>query len=281
MQSSIRAACTRWSEAHEAVTTPSEELVQIARRNIGANIYESDLATVHYRGGQTEFDLGRKYALSDDPLDRCTGANILGKLGWDEGTFHDESVDLLLQLVTDNHLQVVVAAAYALGHRHTPRGIPNLLPLIEHPDEPVRFAALSGLTGLEEPAAIEALVRLTRDKADQVRDWAVFGLGSMIEVDTPQIRDALFAVLDDPYRQVRGEAMTGLAVRHDPRVLPVLIRELEGEFHDTWCVEAAEAMADPQLLPLLVKMRVSLSPKNAAEFGRRFDDAIRACSGGQ
>lgn len=280
-------ARTRWSEAHEAVTTPSEELVRIARHNIGANIYESDLGTVHYRGGQIEFDLGRKYALSEDPLDRCTAAHILGQLGWDGDTFHDESVDLLLRLVVDSHLQVVVAAAYALGHRHTPRGIPYLLPLIDHRDEPVRFAALRGLSGLEDQAAIDALIRLTRDKADHVRDWATFGLGTLLceetmeEKDTPQIRDALFAVLDDPYRQVRGEAMTGLAVRHDPRVLPVLIRELEGEFHDTWCVEAAESMADPQLLPLLVKMRASLSPKNAADFGGRFDDAIKACGGSQ
>lgn len=269
---------SRNNEHYDAITTPSADVVKAYRASIEDQESHWSLAVVHYRGGQVEFDLGFQYAASLDPLDRATGAMILGQLGWGNRTFLEESVDALISLMADRDEEVVIAAAYALGHRRSPRGIPFVLPLVDHPREEVRQAAVSGLTGLDEPSAIAGLVNLAGDEAPKVRDWAAFGLGTMIDADTPEIREALFRLLDDTDAEIRGEALIGLAKRRDPRVMPALVRELEGEFYGGWCVEAAELLGDPRLAPLLIKMRDSLTLEDVERFLPDFDRAISACT---
>jgi len=260
------------------ITTPSEEIVRRYRESFENDDTEASLGVVHYRGGQTEFDLGCKYALSPDPLDRITSARILSQLGWEDDTFHDESVDLLLRLATDVDEDVIAAAAYALGHRRSAQGIPVILPLIRHPNPDVRQAVVSGLTCQDDPSAIRGLIELAKDQVPDVRNWAAFGLGSMIDIDSPEIREALVPLLDDVDVEIRGEALIGLAKRHVPRVLPALIRELSGKFNGDWCLEAAELLGDPVLLPLLVRLRASAPTVYAARFSDNFDRAIAACT---
>ena len=107
-----------------------------------------------------------------------------------------------------------------------------------------------------------------------VRDWATFGLGSMIEADTPPIREALFARLSDADDTVRGEALVGLALRKDERAIEPLIQELErhpAEKTGSLLIEAAEEMADTRLLPILTRLKQSSGSK-------KFDEAIQCCS---
>ncbi len=63
--------------------------------------------------------------------------------------------------------------------------------------------------------AVDVLAVLSRDPDTDVRGWATFGLGSMIDRDTAQVRAALIARLDDPDADTRGEALVGLAARGD------------------------------------------------------------------
>jgi len=72
---------------------------------------------IHYRGTAEEFTLGLEHCDSDDPLDRVTGAYILGQLGWADSTFLDESVKVLIPMLKDSDSNVVSCAATALGHR--------------------------------------------------------------------------------------------------------------------------------------------------------------------
>ncbi len=263
---------------YDAITTSSADVVRAYRDSIENDDSNVTLAVVSYRGGQTEFDLGRQYALSSDPLDRATGAAVLAQLGWSDQTFREESIELLLGLINDSDERVLMAAAYALGHRKAERGIPFVLTLVDYPNAKVRQAAVSGLTGLDDPSAIQGLIRLAGDRVPKVRDWAAFGLGTMIDTDTPEIREALFRLLDDPDPEIRGEALIGLAKRHDPRVLQPLIRELRGEFEGSWCLEAAELLGDPQLLVLLIRLRDSVIFEDAIKFRSDFERAISACS---
>ena len=50
-----------------------------------------------------------------------------------------------------------------------------------------------------------------------MRDWATFALGTLADEDTPALRDALAARLDDPDEDTRLEAVHGLALRGDHR----------------------------------------------------------------
>jgi HEAT repeat protein len=76
------------------------------------------------------------------------------------------------------------------------------------------------------PLAVQTLLILTRDPDEDVRNWAVFGLGNLGDADSTEIRDALFARLNDSNEEVREEALVGLAKRKDTRVLPALIAAL-------------------------------------------------------
>lgn len=112
--------------AHEAITTPSEEIVRAYRAAFNQDDSNLSLAVVHYRGGRQEFDLGKQYSLSLDPDDRKVGAQILGQLGWKKDCFRDESIALLVPLLSDPDARVIAAAGNALGHRKSALGIPAL-----------------------------------------------------------------------------------------------------------------------------------------------------------
>lgn len=76
----------------------------------------------------------------------------------------------------------------------------------------------------------------------------------MQEVDNQRVRDLLWENLQDRDEDVRGEALVGLAVRKDERVIPVLLTLL-----DTNCrvfeLDAAELMASPLLLERLNRIK--------------------------
>jgi HEAT repeat protein len=256
---------------------PSSDLVAAYRATIELDDDTSSLAVVHYRGGQTEFDLGRRYAVSPDPLDRVTGADVLAQLGWSECTFLRESVEILISLLSDADDRVIAAAATGLGHRNDPAAIRPALKLVEHSNPDVRFGAVLALSKHDDDAAISGLIKLSGGHDDHVRDWAAFGLGSQTDLDKPDLREALARLLDDSDPEIRGEAMIGLARRRDNRAYPVVARELAGEFHGSWCLEAAELLANPGLLPLLQSLRATIAEEDRQRFTLDFDRAERAC----
>ena len=104
------------------------------------------------------------------------------------------------------------SAISALGHLGDPCAIPLITPFTTHPDARLRFGATFALGCFpDEPASVLALLRLTEDTDDDVRDWATFGLGVQGGADSAEIRDALFRKLTDRNADVREEAMAGLA----------------------------------------------------------------------
>ena len=212
-------------EEYEQDSTPSRAAVEQYRAALERDEDSAHLALVTYRGTREELDLGLEYSFSNDPLDRQTGTRILGELGWDERTFLDESVTRLIAMLADTDHQVIYSAAIALGRRGDPTAIPYLLPLATHPDSLIRFGVVCGLSGYEDDDVIKALIDLTNDEDIDVRDWAVFGLGSQIDTDTAAIRQALWRAVDDSSSDVRGEALVGLAKRRAPGVIDAIIRE--------------------------------------------------------
>ncbi|HEV8041190.1 MAG TPA: HEAT repeat domain-containing protein, partial [Bryobacteraceae bacterium] len=90
--------------------------------------------------------------------------------------------------------------------------------------------------------SIEALLKLTLDPEEAIREWAVFGLGVMGGADSPEIRDALLRCLDDPDEDVREEAAVGLGKRQDPRLIPVLLKMLEDADFKVRVTESAAAL---------------------------------------
>jgi HEAT repeat protein len=209
---------------------------------------------------------------------RRVGTDILGQIARPEATYHEESVQFLLAMLeVEQHPEVLRSIGVALGHRSDARAI---LPLIKHQhhDDPyVRYAVAFGLLGYDTPEAIAALIALSADPYPHVRDWATFGLAVQIDTDTSEIRDALAARLGDADPDTEGEAMIGLACRHDPRVLQPLLATLESGNVGSLPLEAATALGDPRLLPALVQLRDQWDREHNWIY-EMLEDAIVACT---
>ena len=256
----------------------SEELVAAALQ--GGEEDEAAWAAIrelHRRGTLEILRIGQNLLNSKSAKERGRGADILAQLGSPERTFRTECVESLLQRLALEHEPAVLnSIAVALGHLGDARAVPQLVLLKSHADPEVRYGVVHGLLGHVAPAAVEALIQLSGDSDEEVRNWATFGLGSQIEeVDTPELRDALARRLDDEIDEVRGEALVGLARRKDGRVVGPLRRELERGNVVVLAVEAAEALGDRSLLPLLVQLR-DAPGQTDAYFLKVLSDAISA-----
>jgi len=265
----------KWTREAQNDPRATHELITQALTEPDEDAAWERVSTLHYRATNDVFDAACQLCESACPQEMTLGANILGQLGIPDRSFPEESVAVLLKLLEiESDVDILHAVCVALGHIHDPTAIPALARLKTHPSEIVRDAVVYGLLSFVEDLAVHSLSELSNDQDDHVRDWATFGLGSMIEADTPQIREALFARLSDADDVVRGEALVGLALRKDEQAIEPLIQELErypAEKIGSLLIEAAEAMADTRLLPILTRLKQSSGSE-------KFDEAIRCCS---
>lgn len=257
---------------------PSLELIKAHRDWLQRGAEWSEAMTVFCsRGSQEEFDLAKVFAGSRDALDRRAAADLLGQLGGERQTFREDSIEILLGLSTGDSDEVTSSALFALGHRGSKRGARRGLELVRHPCADVRLGVVNVLSGHTDPDSIAAMIQLAADGDRDVRNWAAFGLGTMCDIDTPELRDALARLLGDDDAEVRGEAMIGLAKRQDPRALAAVERELAGDYLGDWCLEAAESLALPSLLPALYQLKERVHAKSPGEHELSFESAIMAC----
>lgn len=215
-----------------------------------------------------------------DPFRRSIGISVLAQLGSHGKLYPDEATSIIRQMVsTEADVEVITSLISAVSFREVVDLIPWLVRLADHEAEDIRWRIAWALPIDPNPhdshydASIEVLLRLSRDTEPRVRDWATFSLATQIEEDSARIRDALLARVDDADFDTRSEAMVGLARCRDPRGIPPLIDALGSDRVGELAVEAAEAYADPQLQPSLLKLKKwwDINPE-------LLERAIAACS---
>jgi HEAT repeat protein len=213
--------------------------------------YESELpwkaiGALRRLGTREVFERAAAWCRDEDPLKRARGADILAQLGRKmDGnfthSFPEESFKVLSDLIAhERDLVPLCSVIAALGHLRNPLAVPLVASYVNHPESRVRFEVSFALGCFpNEPQSVAGLVQLTGDSDDETRDWATFGLGVIGDADSPEIRDALLNRLNDPYQNVRDEAMSGLGKRRDPRVLEALLDSLRKELIADPVIEAA------------------------------------------
>ena len=197
------------------------------------------VAALHWRGSREILDRAAELCRSSNPEHRTLGADILGQLGIPERAFLEESFAAIMPLLADADPDVLASAIIALQHLDSLRAAAHVLPFRDHSDHNVRYAVAFALGGVDDDAAIATLAQLASDQDLEVRNWATFGLGRQCEADTPEIRDALSARLDDHDPEIRYEAICGLARRRDPRMIRFLKIILHDDPEDVFAREAA------------------------------------------
>ena len=167
-----------------------------------------------------------------------------------------ESTDILTGMLSaEEDAQVLSSILIALSFQDSADAISLIIRFADHSNPAVRHAVVLALASTECSDAIACLCAQSKDADDNVRDWATFTLGTLFETDTPRIRDALFERITDRHDDTRGEALLGLARRKDSRVIDALHKEFESDCVGALAVEAAEAMASPELRQYLVNLQ--------------------------
>jgi len=253
-----------------------DDLFNVALSEPDEDVAWDAVMTLHHRGSREVLDRAAALARSDCPLERRVGAEVLAQLGCPGRPYSDEVKAILLpRLEFETDAAALAAVISALAHQDGTDGRRASLRFLRHPDADVRYSIVHALSTLTEPWAVAGLIELSRDSDPKVRDWSTFGLGSMIEVDKPEIRAALKARLNDEDPDARGEALVGLARRKDLAVSPSLRERLAADDVDSYDLEAAEEMSDPELLPLLQALR---SPQDDESWRMALESAIEACA---
>lgn len=199
-------------------------------------------------GTRDVFDRAVEWCESKDPLRRARGIDVLAQLGKTvehrNNSFPDESYSIVSQLIQrESDLKPLCSAIAALGHLDNPLAIPLIVGFGTYSNGDVRFAVACALGSFPNDArSVTALLELTEDSEENVRDWATFGLGVLGDADSIEIRNALFLRLSDSNEDVREEAMVGLSKRKDQRVLPSLMQALQEPLVTDRVIEAAYLM---------------------------------------
>ena len=190
---------------------------------------------------------------SADVAERAVGCDAVGlvaevRTDW-QGTVATSVIELA---DTNDDANVAWSVAQALGRCGDVRAVPVLSRMAAHTDPDVRFAVTSALpfvmdndaTGL----AVDTLLALAADAEDDIREWALFGLGSLGHVDSKAIRDALRRGLDDSCGDVQTEAIHGLARRRDMAVVPLVVALLAEDDPGSLTFAAAAFLGHPDLV---------------------------------
>ncbi|MDP3499203.1 MAG: HEAT repeat domain-containing protein [Myxococcales bacterium] len=201
--------------------------------------------------------------------ERARAVDVLGQLGTPRPTaeLRQQCANALLELATrEKDAPILNSIGIALGHLGDARAVEAMAPFATHPSADVRYGVVLALSVHE--AGVDTLIQLSGDPDENVRNWATFALGSQLEqVDRPSLRDALVARLEETDRELRGEALLGLALRKDPRVIEPLRRELASGVITVLAIEAAQRLGDPQFAPLL-RAELDAAPATAPQHWR-------------
>jgi HEAT repeat protein len=235
----------------------------------------------HRRVDRSAFEAALVLARVEDLRERMIGLDVLGQLGTPGRPFLEDTLPVVIEACDDWRPGVVQSAVVALGHLADPRGLDAALRQTAHHDEDVRQALAFTLPSVGGDVAslevVAALVRLSADRSDYVRDWATFSLGMAWAGDSEQIRRALLDRVGDPDPDTAGEAFLGLARRRgDRRMLAALCAALEDADPVYILIEAAAELAAPELLPALRRLKQQEAPDDDAETWK-LDEAIIAC----
>lgn len=203
---------------------------------------------LHALGTQEVYEAATALLRSPVPKERWRGVDILAQLRIENAS---RCADRLVELIAhETHADVLNSLGIAFGHLHDARGADSMVAFKNHPDVDVRRAVAFTVT------SVPALIELSADLDDDVRDWATFSLGSRLEeVDTPALRQALIARLTDSHDDTRREAMVGLAQRGDRATVEPVRLELLGPHPRVYAIESAGLLGDPSFLPRLRELR--------------------------
>lgn len=247
--------------------------------------YEEAQALVEQLGTEHAEERGSALIRAAAQPEQLLGIHVLGLLAADRANAAAQLVQSAAELIhsTDQEIRLAVTRAVG-GLADNPAAASLLLDALNDPDLQVRVAAVRGMgVAVEDPQprdpCVVALIELLNDPAAEIRDWSAFVLGSQWEVDSPELRDALFALAsdDESDEHVAAEAALGLAVRGDRRVIAIIRGRLATPHVGKLWLRAAGEARSRSLLPALHSLR-RFVPDDGDDWDLELAAALEACA---
>jgi hypothetical protein len=181
----------------------------------------------------------------------------------------------------ESDVRVLTEHAIALRYDNFPFVCDYLIALTNHEDEDVKFEATRSLSGCtafntKRTKVIKQLIKLSADKDQDVRDWATFGLGTLLFIydrNSESVDAALIARMKDPFYNARDEAIHGLALRKNQQALPALTNRLNMITVTNLNIESAGTYGLVQFYGRLIEIRSLWSGKD-----ENLEWAIQRCN---
>ena len=175
------------------------------------------LAALHQRGTREVYDAAEELCRHPMPQERVLGLRILRELGPAGGRPVFEQAWALWDEMVENERDPAVLYWVLACLRFTddPRVLDTLVRFSIHPDEDIRRGIAFSIVGWgpDDPKVIEVQLRLAEDPVTDIRALALYDLVNEITADTPEIREVLTRLLDDPDPAIRLDARAALRVR--------------------------------------------------------------------
>ena len=223
--------------------------------NRSDNTYWDNIAELRTRPNRNIFHKAVELTESENPKYRLTGIDILAQLGIRPRPFYVESLNLFFNILEkEKEPKVLISLLFAIGHNNDNLDcnyISQLCSFSDTTDTAVKYALVNSLLGIDNENAIATLIQFSKDTSSNIRNWSTFGLGTQIENDTPPIREALWDRISDKNKDTKFEAISGLAIRKDERLIPIIQTELLKEDYPGLLFEAIINFGDKQFLPIL------------------------------
>ncbi len=233
----------------------SEKVFFRLLNNKSEKTYWENIRVLRERPTQEVFDTSIELTKNGNPKIRKIGIDILAQLGTSPRPFYKESNILFFDLLeNEKNPKVLMTILYAIGYNQeklTKQQICRLCELQYTENQLIKQGLVFALIGIDNTKAIETLIYLSSDKLNYIRDWATFGIGTLIERNNKKIINALWNRINDKHQDTRFEAIVGLAKRKDSRIDDIIIRELNtGEF-GTLLFEAILEIGNKAFLPMM------------------------------
>lgn len=214
-----------------------------------------NISVLRKRPSQKLFAKCAELIKSNNPKIRKIGIDILAQLGLPPRPFLKETLKIYFDLFeVETDPDVLMSLLYSIGHNNDKldnEQIEKICSFIYSENSWVKEGLVSALLGIDNLNAIETLIKLSSDKLSHIRNWATFGLGTQIERNNTNIREALWERVNDKHQETKLEAIVGLAKRKDKRVNDIVRREIIGGEYGTLLFEAIIETQDKEFLPLL------------------------------
>ncbi len=223
--------------------------------------YWSKVRQLHGRTDEATFLVAAALAESMDDNRAELGLDVLGQLGYESNyPFRARTIPVVIsRLGAGESTRVLVAAISATHHLDDPRLLHAVVAHAHHGDFGVRVAVVMAIPWLaDDPpsvGAVNALIGLMSDDVSEVRDWATFGLGRQLDIDTPAVRAALAERLFDTEGDTADEALIGLAMRGDRRMVDEILDRLSRATVSYQVLVAAAELPDSSYRPVLLQLR--------------------------